>query len=93
MSKRKADFGTLEKENKRTNYFAHSWETTSLRCFFFFADNFFFFFFFFFFFADDFFFLVISEKLVELLEPFQNATESVSSETKITMHKKESSPM
>ena len=54
MSKRKADFGTLEKENKRTNYFAHSWET-SLRSFFFF----FFFFFannFFFFFADDFFF-------------------------------------
>ena len=84
MSKRKADFGTLEKENKRTNYFAHSWETTSLRSFFFF--------FFFFFFADNFFFLVISEKLVELLEPFQNATESVSSETKITMHKKESSP-
>ena len=92
MSKRKADFGTLEKENKRMNYFAHSWETTSLRSFFFF---FFFlptFFFFFFFFANNFFFLVISEKLVELLEPFQNATESVSSETKITMHKKESSP-
>ena len=86
MSKRKADFGTLEKENKRTNYFAHSWETTSLRSFFFF-----FFFFcrqFFFFFCRRFFFLFISEKLVELLEPFQNATESVSSETKITMHKK-----
>ena len=78
MSKRKADFGTLEKMNKRTNYFAHSWETTSLRSFFFFCRQFFFFF--------------ISEKLVELLEPFQNATESVSSETKITMHKKESSP-
>ena len=50
MSKRKADFGTLEKENKRTNYFAHSWETTSLRSFFFFfffffANNFFYFFF------------------------------------------------
>ena len=92
MSKRKADFGTLEKENKRTNYFAHSWETTSLQSFFFF---FFFpkiFFFFFFFLPTIFFFLVISEKLVELLEPFQNATESVSSETKITMHKKESSP-
>ena len=86
MSKRKADFGTLEKENKRTNYFAHSWETTSLRSFFFFLPTIFFFF------ADDFFFLVISEKLVELLEPFQNATESVSSETEITMHKKESSP-
>ena len=88
MSKRKADFGTLEKENKRTNYFAHSWETTSLR-------SFFFFFFFLptiFFFLPTIFFLVISEKLVELLEPFQNATESVSSETKITMHKKESSP-
>ena len=56
MSKRKADFGTLEKENKRTNYFAHSWETTSLRSFFFFFANNFFFFFFFFFFADDFFF-------------------------------------
>ena len=90
MSKRKADFGTLEKENKRTNYFAHSWETTSLQSFFFFffffANNFFFFF------CRRFFFLVISEKLVELLEPFQNATESVSSETKITMRKKESSP-
>ena len=85
MSKHKADFGPLEKENKRTNYFAHSWETTSLRSFFFFfADNFFF--------CRRFFFLVISEKLVELLEPFQKATESVSSETKITMHKKESSP-
>ena len=36
MSKRKADFGTLEKENKRTNSFAHSWKTTSLRSFFFF---------------------------------------------------------
>ena len=86
MSKRKADFGTLEKENKRTNYFAYSWETTSLRSFFFFLPTIFFFF------LPTIFFLVISEKLVELLEPFQNATESVSSETKITMHKKESSP-
>ena len=48
MSKRKADFGTLKKENKRTNYFAHSWETTSLRSFFFFLPTIFFF-------ADDFF--------------------------------------
>ena len=36
MSKRKADFSTLEKENKHTNFFAHSWKTTSLRSFFFF---------------------------------------------------------
>ena len=48
MSKGKADFGTLEKENKRTNSFAPSWKTTSLRSFFFFflsfflSDNFFF---------------------------------------------------
>ena len=46
MSKRKADFGTLEKENKRTNSFAHSWKTMSLRSFFFLSfflsDNFFF---------------------------------------------------
>ena len=40
MSKRKADFGTLEKENKRTNSFAHSWKTTSLRSFFFFGHFF-----------------------------------------------------
>ena len=29
---------------------------------------------------------IISEKLVELLEPFQNATESVSSESAPTLH-------
>ena len=52
MSKRKADFGTLEKENKRTNYFAHSWKTTSLRSFFFLLL-----FFWSFFLSDNFFFL------------------------------------
>ena len=39
MSKRKADFGTLEKENKHMNSFAHSWKITSLRSFFFFFFN------------------------------------------------------
>ena len=42
MSKCKADFGTLKKENKRTNSFAHSWKTTSLRSFFFYLFIFFF---------------------------------------------------